>query len=251
MRRFFRNNGLSLVVVLLFLGTWVGQACTGLREHNNAERDHGKPAIGMREYLTSGHFWEATAENWESEFLQMAMFVVLTCFLFQKGSPESKDPDDDDDDAVDNDPALQRNRPGAPWPVRKGGAWMWVYSHSLSLAFLLIFAVSFYLHGRHGAREYSEDQLEHGGQAVTTLQYMGTSRFWFESLQNWQSEFLSLAAMVYLSVYLRQRGSAESKPVATPHGESGEDEPVVRKPRPLHGKLQNSSIKFQTNSKYQ
>jgi hypothetical protein len=204
----------------------VGQAATGLREHNNQQRDHGQPAIGMGEYLTSGHFWEATAENWESEFLQMGMFVVLTCFLYQKGSPESRDPEGGDD-PVDNDPALQRDRPGAPWPVRKGGVWLWLYSRSLSLAFFAMFLISFYMHGRHGAREYSEDALQHGQPAVTTLGYMGTSRFWFESLQNWQSEFLSLAGMVYLSVYLRQRGSAESKPVATPHSESGEDEEVV------------------------
>ncbi len=227
MKRFFRNNGLTLVLLGLFVGTWVGQVFTGLREHNNAQQEHGQSLIGFGEYLTSGHFWEATAENWESEFLQMAMFVVLTAFLFQKGSPESKDPDDED--AVDNDPALQRDRPDAPWPVRKGGAVvLWLYSNSLAIVFAILFLVSFWLHGRHGAREYNEDQALHGGEAVSTLGYMGTSRFWFESLQNWQSEFLSLAAMVWLAVYLRQRGSAESKPVATPHKESGEDEEVVR-----------------------
>src|SRR3954463_15897627 len=228
MRRFFRNNGLTLVIMGLFLLAWVGQAATGLREHNNQQRDHGAAPIGMGEYLTSGHFWEATAGNWESEFLQMGMFVVLTCWLYQKGSPESKDPDGDGD-AVENDPEVHRHRPGAPWPVRRGGVWLWVYSRSLSLAFFGMFLVSFYLHGRHGAREYSEDARQHGQPAVTTLGYMGPSRFWFESLQNWQSEFLSLAGMVFLSVYLRQRGSAESKPVATPHGEHGEDEEVVGK----------------------
>ena len=229
MRQVFRNNGLTIVLVLLFLGTWVGQTFTGLKEHNNSQREHGAPPLGLGEYLTSGHFWEATAENWESEFLQMAMFVILTACLFQKGSPESKDPDGDED-AVDNDPALQRDRPNAPWPVRKGGVWLWLYSYSLSLAFAALFLISFWLHARHGARVYNEDELQHGGETVTTLGYMGTSRFWFESMQNWQSEFLSLAAMVYLAVYLRQRGSAESKPVATPHDESGEDEEVVREP---------------------
>jgi hypothetical protein len=224
----FRNNGLTIVLMSLFLATWAGQTFTGLREHNNAQREHGQPPIGLGAYLTSGHFWEATAENWESEFLQMAMFVVLTCCLYQKGSPESKDPDEDD--AVDNDPALQRDRPNAPWPVRAGGAVLWLYSYSLSIAFTLMFFVTFYLHARHGAREYNADQALHGGEAVSALGYMGTSRFWFESLQNWQSEFLSLAAMVYLAVYLRQRGSAESKPVATPHDESGEDETIVTAP---------------------
>jgi hypothetical protein len=229
MKSFFRNNGLTLVLMALFLGTMIGQIATGLREHNNEQQEHGQPTIGLGEYLTSGHFWEATAENWESEFLQMAMFVVLTVFLFQKGSPESKDPDDPDD-PVNNDPALQRDREDAPWPVRRGGAWLWMYSNSLALAFLLMFLVSFWLHARHGVRVYNEDQVLHGQETVTTLAYMGTSRFWFESFQNWQSEFLSLAAMVYLAVFLRQRGSAESKPVATPHHESGDDEEFVGKP---------------------
>ena len=224
--RFWRNNGLTIVMMLLFLGTWMGQTATGLREHNQAEQVHGGSELSLGQYLVSGHFWEATAENWESEFLQMAMFVVLTAFLFQKGSPESKDPDQDD--PVDNDPALQRDNPNAPWPVRKGGWMLRLYSHSLSICFALLFLISIALHAMGGVREYNEEQREHGQQAVTTMQFLGTSEFWFQSLQNWQSEFLSLAAMVYLSVYLRQRGSAESTPVATPHDENGEDEPVIK-----------------------
>jgi hypothetical protein len=226
MRRFLRDNGLSLLLLFLFMGTWVGQAVTGIRQYNEQRRAHHLGEVGMKAYLTSGHFWEITAENWESEFLQMAMFVLLTCCLYQKGSPEARDPDKED--PVDNDPRLQRNRPGAPWPVRKGGFVLWLYSNSLSLTFLLLFGISVYLHARHGAREYNEDQQMHGEPTVTAIGYMGTSRFWFESLQNWQSEFLSLAAMVWLSVYLRQRGSAESKPVATPHDEDGSDEGVVK-----------------------
>ena len=225
MRRFFRNNGLTVVLMVLFLGTWAGQLFTGLREHNEDQKNHGQHELSVGEYVTGGHFWQATAENWESEFLQMAMFVVLTVFLYQKGSPESKDPDEED--AVDNDPALQRDNPDAPAPVRKGGLALWLYSHSLSITFLLLFVLSFAIHAGKGAEEYNNDRREHGEAEMSAVQYMGTSRFWFESFQNWQSEFLSLAAMVWLSVYLRQRGSAESKPVATPHDESGEDEPVV------------------------
>jgi hypothetical protein len=149
--------------------------------------------------------------------------VVLTACLFQKGSPESRDPDRDN--AVDNDPELERDNPKAPWPVRKGGWVMRIYSHSLSICFAVLFFISIALHAVGGVREYND---EHGQPTVTTLQFMGTSEFWFQSLQNWQSEFLSLAAMVYLAVYLRQKGSPESKPVATPHDESGEDEPVVK-----------------------
>jgi hypothetical protein len=224
--RILRNNGLTLVLMFIFLSTWIGQAFTGLREHNNTQLEHGQQPIRMTEYLASGHFWEATAENWESEFLQMAMFVILTIFLFQKGSPESKDPDDDD--PVNNDPRLAAHQADAPWPVRRGGFILWLYSNSLSLCFLVMFLISIFLHARGGAREYSDEQRQHGQPPVTSMEYMGTSKFWFESLQNWQSEFLSLAAMVYLSVYLRQRGSAESKPVATAHEESGEDDPVIK-----------------------
>ena len=223
MRSFFRNNGLSVVLTLIFIGTMLGQTFTGFYEHNQTQRDHGQPEVGMAEYLKSGHFWEATAENWESEFLQMAMFVLLTAWLFQRGSAESKDPDGEE--AVDNDPRLSRHDPNAPWPVRKGGAALWLYSHSLSIAFLLMFFVSFAIHAAKGAEEYSDDQREHGQPPVTVMQYMGSSRFWFESLQNWQSEFLSLLAMVVLSIYLREKGSPESKPVAAPHSEHGEETP--------------------------
>jgi hypothetical protein len=221
MRRFFRNNGLTLVLLALFLMTWAGQLFTGFREHNEQQREHGQPADSLGEYVIGGHFWQATAENWESEFLQMAAFVVLTVFLYQKGSPESKDPDEEDGDAVDNDPAAQRDREGAPAPVRRGGVLLWLYSHSLSICFLALFAGSFVLHAAKGGEEYNQDQREHGRPEIPTLQYAMTSRFWFESFQNWQSEFLSLAAMVWLAVYLREHGSAESKPVATPHEENG------------------------------
>ena len=149
----------------------------------------------------------------------MAMFVLLTVWLRQKGSPESKEMKGEEE--VDEDPRGKRGDPKAPWPVRKGGLTLWLYSHSLSITFLLLFLFSFLAHAAGGAKEYSQEQTEHGQAGVGMMQYMGTSRFWFESFQNWQSEFLSLAAMVWLAVYLREHGSAESKPVATPHDENG------------------------------
>lgn len=222
-RSFFKNNGLSIVLLFMFAGTMLGQTFTGLREHNEDQRDHGQPEVGLGQYLKTGHFWEATAENWESEFLQMAMFVWLTAWLYQKGSAESKDPDGDD--PVDNDPRISRDDPNAPSPVRAGGLVCWLYAHSLSLSFALMFLITFAMHAIGGAVEYSDEQRIHGQPEVTTLQYMATSRFWFESLQNWQSEFLSLLAMVVLSIFLREKGSPESKPVASPHWEHGDDEP--------------------------
>jgi hypothetical protein len=159
-------------------------------------------------------------ENWESEFFQMFFFVILTVFLYQKGSAESKDPEKKEE--VDRDPAKSRNKKDAPWPVRKGGWILKIYEHSLSLALALLFFGSFFLHAVGGAGEYNDDLRQHGRtEQVSTLDYMATSRFWFESLQNWQSEFLAVGSMVVLTIFLRERGSKESKPVDAPHDETG------------------------------
>ena len=221
MKRFLRDNGLSLVLFVLFFSAFmVGQTLTGHQEYNNEQQEHGQQAIGLLDYLGTGHFLEATMENWESEFLQMFFFVILTVFLYQKGSAESKDPEKEED--VDRDPRKVRNKKDAPWPVRKGGLILTIYEHSLSLAFLLLFLGSFILHAVGGARDYNEVQEAHGQpERVSTMQYMATSRFWFESLQNWQSEFLAVGSMVVLTIFLRERGSKESKPVDAPHSETG------------------------------
>jgi hypothetical protein len=220
-RKFLWENGLSLAVLGLFLLTLVGQVGTGLVAYNQEQREHGQPITGLGEYLTSGHFVEATAENWESEFLQMGMFVILTVYLRQKGSAESKKPDGQED--VDEDPRDYAGDPGVPWPVRKGGWILKLYSNSLFIAFMVLFLVSFLAHAWGGAREYSEEQMSHGEAPVTVLQFMGTSEFWFQSFQNWQSEFLSIAAMVILTIWLRQYGSPESKPVHHAHAKTASE----------------------------
>ncbi len=213
MRRFLRNNGLCLSLMALFLASFVGQVATGLRVYDSDRETHGKSAVGLGAYLTSGHFLEATFENWESEFLQMAAFVLLTVKLYQKGSPESNDPDDPDADERKPKPPFERH----PWAVRRGGWVKRLYSTSLSGALLLLFVGSFALHAVGGAREYSEEQVEHGEPPVTALAFVGTSEFWFQSFQNWQSEFLSVAAVVFLAVWLRQKGSPESKRLESAH----------------------------------
>lgn len=221
MRRLLRENGLSIVLLSLFLLFWVGQSAVGHREHNSDQREHGQPEVSYGAYLRSSHFWEATAENWESEFFQMYFYVILTAFLYQKGSSESKKPGEPE--PVDRDPSRSRRRK-APWPVRRGGLVLRLYQHSLSLAFLLFFLVSISLHAVAGTGVYNEEQTAHGQpEHLSVLQYAGTSRFWFESLQNWQSEFLAIAAMVVLSIFLRERGSPESKPVDSPHSQTGTD----------------------------
>jgi hypothetical protein len=221
-RRFAFENGLSLVLLALFSLSLVGHALTG-RIHENEERaKRAEPPFTTTEYLRSGAFTESVFENWESEFLQMALYVVLTVRLRQKGSAESKPLKAKQ--PVDEDPRRSAKRPRVPWPVRRGGWVLRLYESSLGIALGLLFVVSFALHAVGGARERiaSDGPAAGGSLAAETLSYLGTSRFWFESFQNWQSEFLSVAAIVILSVYLRQRGSPESKPVASPHDETGE-----------------------------
>jgi hypothetical protein len=160
-------------------------------------------------------------ENWESEFLQMAAYVILTVFLYQKGSSESKKLAEEE--PVDRDPRKSRKKKDAPWPVRQGGFILTLYENSLFLAFVLLFLLSLWLHAVGGLRVYNEEQAQHGGQLISSaLQYVGTSRFWFESFQNWQSEFLAMFTMIVLSIWLRQKGSPESKPVDAPHGQTEE-----------------------------
>jgi len=222
MRRILRENGLSIVMFSLFIGAVIGQSITGFHEYNDDLKQHHQAELGFTEYLGSGHFVEAIFENWESEFLQMGMYVLLTAFLYQKGSPESKKLDEKE--LVDSAPSKsRRKKKDAPWPVRRGGFILKIYENSLCIALFLLFLISMALHAAGGARLYSQEQLEHGSQAVSTLQYMGTSRFWFESFQNWQSEFLSVGVLVILSIFLRQKGSPESKPVDSPHSKTGGD----------------------------
>jgi hypothetical protein len=214
---FWRDNGLSLTVGLLFLLCALGQSVAGHRSYDDDRAQHGEPAIGYRAYLVSDHFLESLAENWESEFLEMGCFVVLTAYLYQRGSAESKDADAEE--AVDEDPRGHQADPDAPFPVRRGGAWLRIYEHSLSLAFAALFTVSFTIHAYAGHALENDERRAHGQPPVSVREYVASSRFWFQSFQNWQSEFLGVASIVVLSVYLRERGSPESKPVATPHRE--------------------------------
>ena len=217
--QWFRDRGLTLVLMVFFALFLAGQLGTGLAESNNARRAHGEAPIAMRAYLLTGHPWEAIFENWESEFLQMAVFVLLTTVLIQKGSPESRR--QKVKELVDVDPRDFATDPHAPWPVRRGGWVLRLYEHSLGLAFVLLFVLSWIGHAVGGFLEFADDRAAHGAPSPAFVDYLSSSRFWFESFQNWQSEFLAIAAMAWLAVYLRQRWSPESKPVHTPHDETG------------------------------
>lgn len=218
MKKFLHENGLSLVLAALFLIFFVGQVLTGWAHHNEELKDHHQPGTALSAYLHTGAFGEAVFENWESEFLQMGLYVVLTVFLFQKGSSESKDPDATEE--VDEDPTKRKKDPAAPLPVRKGGALLFLYNHSLSLALFTLFFLSFAGHAIFGSFAYNEEAAQHGQHLETIWGYLHSSQFWFESFQNWQSEFLAILAIVVLSIWLREKGSPESKPVATPHAEN-------------------------------
>jgi hypothetical protein len=219
MRRFWRDNGLSITLLVLFLASIGGQALAGHRTENEDRRDHGQAPEPFVAYVTGGQFVEAVFENWESEFLQMAVYVMLTAWLFQRGSAESKDPDVRA--PQDEDPRNHAGDPDAPRAVREGGWRLALYENSLALAFGALFLASIALHAAGGARAFSEELLLHGEPAVGVLDYVRSSRFWFESLQNWQSEFLAVFTIVVLSIVLRQRGSPQSKPVHAPHRETG------------------------------
>jgi hypothetical protein len=210
------DNGLSLVSGALFLVFVVGLLLTGAQVYNEQLQEHGRAAISLGSYVSSGHFLEALFENWESEFLQMALLVVLTVRLFQRGSAESHDPDQ-----PDADEGRKRPRKDSPWPVRRGGVARALYERSLSFALFGLFFLTFVLHAATGVKRINAENALHGAEPMRLGEYVASSQFWYESFQNWQSEFLAVLAIVVLSIFLRQRGSVQSKPVAAPHSETG------------------------------
>jgi len=218
MRRVLRDNSLSIMAFGLFGLFLVGQAVAGHEVYQRDLEAHGQRSIDFATYLLSGHFIEATFENWESEFLQMGALVLLSVYLYQKGSPESKDPDADEEVDRHADPS----RPGAPWAVRSNRIVRILYENSLGLALLGLFALSLVLHVLGGVAEYNREQEAHGDAGISAFAFVGTPEFWFQSMQNWQSEFLSVGALVVLAIFLRQRGSPESKPVDEPDSTTGE-----------------------------
>lgn len=213
---FFYRNGLSIVFVTLFVITLLAQAFTGWREHNKELQDEHAAMLGFSTYLTSGHFISSTFENFQSEFLQMALYVLLTVGLRQQGSAESKSLDKEEE--VDREPRPSEDAPG---PVKKGGWQLKLYSNSLSITFFVLFFISWGLHLYGSWQEHNVEQELKGKSAESVLTYLAEPNFWFETFQNWQSEFLSVLSIVVLTIFLRQKGSPESKPVDAPYRETG------------------------------
>ncbi|MGG7664252.1 DUF6766 family protein [Dyadobacter sp. BHUBP1] len=214
---FFYRNGLSIVFLSFFIVALVAQAFLGWKQHNEELNELGAGPIAFTQYLSSGHFFSSTFENFQSEFLQMAMYVVLTISLRQIGSAESKDlvkPEE-----VDREP--DPSKKDAPGPVKRGGWQLRLYQQSLSIAFILLFLGSWMGHLYGSYTDHNEERVLRGQPEQSLSKFLGEPDFWFETFQNWQSEFLSVASIVILSIFLRQKGSPESKPVDAAHMETG------------------------------
>jgi hypothetical protein len=210
-RSVFRDNGLTIALVAMFLLSTLGMIWSGHAAHNEELREHGSVANGLMAYLRSGDFLSALFENWESEFLQMSAYVILTAMLFQRGSAESRDPDDP-------------YRPGDELPLatrRRNPVLSWLYSYSLGIALALLFIISFAMHSWASLAAANEEALRHGYAVQSLATYLLTPELWFESFQNWQSEFMSTAILVVLSIFLRHKGSPESKPAGATNAETG------------------------------
>src|SRR5215217_2192546 len=213
---FLYRNGLTIVFLSLFLITLAAQALTGWKQHNQEIMEDGQAVIGLGTYLTSGHFISATFENFESEFLQMALYVLLTISLRQIGSAESKSLHKPEE--VDREP---KPGPEAPRAVNKGGWIAQLYASSLSICFGLLFLFSWGMHLYGSWQNHNVEQAAKHFPRESVAAYLTQAEFWFETFQNWQSEFLSVASIVFLTIYLRQKGSPESKPVDAPDMETG------------------------------
>jgi hypothetical protein len=220
LKQFFYNNGLSILMFSLFILFLIGQSIAGYQYNNEELKNHQQIPESYAEYIKSGEFIEAVFENWESEFLQMAALVIATIFLHQKGAADSKK-------LRGKEPVDQSSRysiiNASSWNTRKKAVRRAVYSNSLSIVLICLFLLSFGLHAIGGVEAHNQEAMRHGEDSITVMTYVQTSQFWFESFQNWQSEFLSVGVLLVLSIYLRQHKSSESKPIGTPNSKTGKE----------------------------
>ncbi len=217
MRRKLRDNGLGILFGLLFLGALVGQAIAGHADYNNNQIADGGATITLGEYVTSSDFAVDVAENWQSEYLQFFLYILATVWLIQRGSPESKPPERIGRESDEEQQLGEHSTKDSPNWARAGGWRTTVFSNALGFVMAALFLLSWLAQSIAGVVVYNSDQLAAHEDTVSWLQYLGTAEFWNRTLQNWQSEFLAIGSMAVLSIYLRQRGSPESKPVGAPH----------------------------------
>ncbi|HXR60875.1 MAG TPA: DUF6766 family protein [Solirubrobacterales bacterium] len=223
-KKFVKENSLSLFFLAIFLLALVGQAIAGHNLYNEEAIAHGESTIGFWRYLTSSSFGQAVTENWQSEYLQFALFAVVTVWLLQKGSPESKELDQAGTESDKDQKVGRWAQADSPRWAKVGGLRTTIYSNSLIIAMTLVFFGSWFAQSVTGWTEHNQEQHEHGDPRLSWLSYIGSSQFWESTLQNWQSEFLAVGSFAVLVVYLRQRGSPESKPVGAPvHDATGQE----------------------------
>jgi hypothetical protein len=227
MRRFVREQSLSLAFLALFLAALAGQAVAGWNDFNNLEVWHAQvnnetpETISFGRYLTTSNFAQAVTENWQSEYLQFTLFILLTVWLIQKGSPESKEAGQEGGESDEEQLVGEHARPDSPGWAKVRGLRLALYSNSLVIVMATIWLWSWFAQSVAGWSEYNSERLEHEQSSLSWVGYLGSADFWQTTLQNWQSEFLAVGSMAVLSIYLRQRGSPESKPVGCPHESTG------------------------------
>lgn len=219
--RFVRDNGLALFCGLIFLCSAVAESVVGHAVFNQEQLMHGDPAISYGRYLLSSHFGEAMLENWQSEWLQMLMFALATVWLVQRGSAESKQPGDEGLPSDEDQQVGEHAPQNAPRWAKVRGWRRAVYENSLLIVLAAVFLGTWLGQSATAWTEFNDEQMQHGRPAVSWVTYLGEADFWETTMQNWQSEFLAIGMMTVLTVYLRQRGSPESKPVGAPHSETG------------------------------
>jgi hypothetical protein len=220
-RAFVKHNGLSLVFLGLFLAALVFQAIAGHADFNEDQDRHGDPRISLLRYLGSSEFGVAVMENWQSEYLQFTLFILLTVWLLQRGSPESKELHKSGRESDEEQKVGEHAGPGSPRWAKLGGARRRLYENSLLIVMGAIWIATWLAQSLTGVSEYNSERLDHGQAPVSWAGYLTRPDFWEKTLQNWQSEFLAVGSMAILAVYLRQRGSPESKPVGAPHDSTG------------------------------
>jgi len=222
-RRFLRENSLSLVFFALFAGALLGDAFAGWKAFNGDAAAHAQATIGFWRYLTTSDFGRDVLENWQSEYLQFTLYIFLTVWLLQRGSNESKGLERAGLESDEEQRLGTHARASSPHWARAGGWRTRLYSNSLVLVMAAIWLGSWAGQSVTGWSSYNSEQLAHHDSPLSWWQYVGSAEFWAGTLQNWQSEFLAVGTMVVFSIYLRQRGSPESKPVGDPHYETASE----------------------------
>jgi hypothetical protein len=220
-RRFLRENALGLTFGLLFLAVLAGQAIAGRADFNQQQVTEGLPPISLLRYVSSASFGVDVAENWQSEYLQFALYTFLTVWLLQKGSPESKSLDQPGRESEEKQKIGVYATPESPKWAHVHGLRLFLLSNSLGLVMGLIFLLSWLAQSVAGVAAYNEQQLSDQQDPVSWARYLAEPEFWNRTLQNWQSELLAVASMAVLAIYLRQRGSPQSKPVGSSHTATG------------------------------